>query len=229
MRQWEKVVPSLDREIFQKAGFNKPESFRGKPAILLVDIVESFTGTRLQPVIEAIDEHPVSCGESAWIALPKIKELISVGRKANVPIIYTKGDAYQTQFCGGPTKLDREDKDLIRKVYSTPIVKMIEPEEGDLIIHKTKASAFFSTVLDLYLKKQEIDSILVGGTSTSGCVRATVVDGISHGYRMFVIEECCFDRSEFFHLVSLFDMNAKYATVISFSEASVYLTKNMTT
>jgi hypothetical protein len=100
MRQWEKVVPSLDREIFQKAGFNKPESFRGKPAILLVDIVESFTGTRLQPVIEAIDEHPVSCGESAWIALPKIKELISVGRKANVPIIYTKGDAYQTQFCG---------------------------------------------------------------------------------------------------------------------------------
>lgn len=223
MRSWEAVVPTADREIFEKAGFRNPEPFGTKPALLLVDLVESFTGKRAEPVLQAIDEYPTSCGQSAWKALPLIRELIAAGRTAGAPIVYTRGDPYQCRFCGGATKMDRSDVDLIEKVYDTPIAGMIAPEDQDFVVLKTRASAFFATALDLFLKRMEIDSILVCGTSTSGCVRATVVDGISHGYRVFVVEDCCFDRSEFFHLVSLYDMNAKYATVIPYSEAEMYL------
>jgi nicotinamidase-related amidase len=68
-----------------------------------------------------------------------------------------------------------------------------------------------------------VDCILITGTTTSGCVRATTVDAFSYGYSVFLVEECIFDRSEFSHLVTLFEMNAKYANVITLEEAMKYL------
>ncbi len=93
------------------------------------------------------------------------------------------------------------------------------------MIVKAKPSAFFGTPLPIYLRTLGVDTLLVCGTSTSGCVRATVVDGFSHGYHVFVVEDGCFDRSEFSHRVNLFEMNAKYADVITLDEALGYLSR----
>ena len=83
---------------------------------------------------------------------------------------------------------------------------------------KTKASAFFQTSLTAYLIKEGVDTLVFCGVSTSGCVRASVVDGFSHGFQTFVVDECCFDRSEYAHAANLFDMQAKYAVVQSLAQ-----------
>jgi maleamate amidohydrolase len=105
------------------------------------------------------------------------------------------------------------------------IPEPIAPQPQDLVISKPKASAFFSTPLELCLHNMGIDSLIVAGTTTSGCVRASVVDGHSLGFTCFVVEECCFDRFEISHLASLFDLNAKYATVVPLVEATDYLSE----
>ena len=96
---------------------------------------------------------------------------------------------------------------------------MIKPLPSELVIKKTKASAFFGTPLREVLHDLNIDSLLICGTTTSGCVRASIVDAFSHGLRCFLVEECAFDRFELSHLVNLWDINAKYADVITLDEA----------
>ncbi|MEK7281157.1 MAG: isochorismatase family protein, partial [Chloroflexota bacterium] len=96
--------------------------------------------------------------------------------------------------------------------------------EGDIVIYKPKASAFFGTPLASLLNALRVDTVLCCGTSTSGCVRASVIDANSYNFHVAVIEECTFDRSQVSHKVNLFDMNAKYADVISLQEAREYIT-----
>jgi nicotinamidase-related amidase len=99
----------------------------------------------------------------------------------------------------------------------------IEPQTGDIFIGKSKPSAFFGTMLVPYLVDLNADSLLVCGSTTSGCVRATVVDGFSYNYRMAVVKECTFDRFESSHAVNLFDMHMKYADVVAFDETLEYV------
>ncbi len=95
--------------------------------------------------------------------------------------------------------------------------------EGEFIVRKARASAFFGTHLITYLVQKNVDCLLVTGTTTCGCVRGTVLDGYSYGFPVFVVEECVFDRSRTSHLVNLFEMNSKYASVISLAEAVGYV------
>ena len=125
------------------------------------------------------------------------------------------------RMCGSVTKakfsdvVDSEEEDIPAPITPLP---------SEVVIQKTKASAFFDTPLARCLRERKIDTLLVTGTTTSGCVRASVVDAFSLGFRCFVVEECTFDRFELSHLVNLFDMNAKYADVISLDEALKYVT-----
>jgi nicotinamidase-related amidase len=95
---------------------------------------------------------------------------------------------------------------------------MVKPRAGEWTLGKTRASAFFQTPLLSYLVQQNVDTLVFCGVSTSGCVRASVVDGFSNGFSTFVVDECCFDRSAFAHAANLFDMEAKYASVVSLDE-----------
>jgi nicotinamidase-related amidase len=86
------------------------------------------------------------------------------------------------------------------------------------VLAKTKTSGFFQTPLAAHLVREHVDTAVVCGVSTSGCVRATAVDAFSHGFATFVIDDCCFDRSWFAHCANLFDLQAKYASVVSLQE-----------
>lgn len=217
MRPWQTVAPESDRQIYENGGFGGTQPMGKRPALMIIDVVESFTGSKPADVMDAQSEYRTSCGASAWEALPQIERLLEASRNAGLPVIYTKGDPEYKEWCGGSTK--GWFKGDGKKLHDTPIPAIVAPQEGEFVLRKTKASAFFLTPLVIHLNQLGVDSLLVCGTSTSGCVRASVVDAFSHGYRVFVVEQGCFDRSEFSHLVNLYEMNNKYADVIQIEDA----------
>ena len=221
MREWEQFIPEEERKIYEKAGYKNKDTFGRNPALLIIDVITGFTGTKAMDIMDAIDEFPTSCGKVAWDALPKIQALLQACRDADVPVIYSTSDPNFKAAFGNATKRGVDATDFEK--LATEFPDMIKPKEGEFIVRKARASAFFSTHLITYLVRKNIDCLLVTGTSTCGCVRGTVLDGYSFGYPVFLVEECVFDRSRTSHLVNLFEMNAKYATVIQLNEALNYV------
>jgi nicotinamidase-related amidase len=104
-------------------------------------------------------------------------------------------------------------------------VDMLKPRDDEWICTKARASAFYGTPLDAYFRIQGVQSLIVCGGSTSGCVRASSVDAFSAGYKVIVAEEACFDRARTPHLANLFDMHAKYGTVMTTAEITKALAR----
>ena len=217
MKKWEKIFTEADRELLKKFGRAERQTFGNRPALIIVDVVKSFLGSKPQTALESADEYRTSCGEAGWEALAHIRRLLEAFREKHLPVVYTTVDPVAVHYSWGPDKWSgpQEKRDL----ESWEIVDEIKPLTSEPIIRQTKASAFLFTPLAPILHNMRADCLVVVGTSTSGCVRATVVDGLSYKYNVFVVEECTFDRFELSHLVSLWDMNAKYADVISIDEA----------
>jgi maleamate amidohydrolase len=214
MRRWEAVFSEQDRAVIKKAGFGVRHEFGKRPALLIVDVNRAFVGSQPRPVLESLEESNTSCGASAWEAIEHIERLLAACRAKSIPVFFTTLDIVTVQTCGGPTKAtDKFDVEL------QEIADAIKPLPSELVIKKTKASSFFGTPLLSCLRNLRVDCLLIAGVTTSGCVRATVIDAFSHNFSVFVVEECTFDRFELSHLVNLWDMDAKYASVISIGEA----------
>lgn len=214
MRPWQEFVPEEERAIYQKAGYWGREPRLGDhPALLIIDVTQAFTGG---PSPQQAEDYATACGGS-WEAVGEIARLLKVCREKKIPVVYTTGDRAGEGYFGAATKRPRgpADQNPLRDV----IPDLIAPAEGELVLRKAKASAFFDTPLATYLHRLKVDSLFVAGTSTSGCVRASVVDAFSHGFSPLVVEEGTFDRSRTLHLANLFDMSAKYAEVITIETA----------
>jgi maleamate amidohydrolase len=211
-KEWMKILPESERKVYKQSGHGGSLVFGSNPALIIIDITFAFTGTKPQPIEEAIREFPSACGDAAWETLPRIKRLLDIFREQKRPIVFTRSDITGQQFGGKATK-------SIRPIQPDPkfsqFPELITPLESEWILEKTKASVFFATPLNSYLHREKVDTLVVCGVSTSGCVRASVVDAFSYGYTTFVVDDCCFDRSYFAHCANLFDMDAKYATVLS--------------
>jgi maleamate amidohydrolase len=221
MKEWQAIFSEEERKVYEKAGYKGKQPFGRNPALLVIDMQLAFTGTRPMEIMEAIEEFPTSCGKVAWEAIPKIRELLDACRDAGVPVAYSTGDPDFKAALGNATKRTVGGKDYLKLAGEFP--EPIKPVEGEFIVRKARASAFFGTHLITYLLSKGVDSLLVAGTTTCGCVRGTVLDGYSYGFPVFVVEECVFDRSRTSHLVNLFEMNAKYANVIPLAEALSYV------
>lgn len=222
MKKWEEVFPEADRALLQKTAMAGKQTFGNNPALIIVDVNNAFVGSRPQPIMESVEEYKTSCGDAGWAALADIRRLLCACRDRKVPVIYTTNDPITIQFSWGPTKNSgNQEIDL----EGNEIAAMIEPLPTEWVLRKTKASAFFGTALASALNNLKVDCLLIAGATTSGCVRATVVDAFSYRYPCFIVEECVFDRFQLSHLVNLFDMNAKYADVITLQEALGLLDK----
>ena len=215
MKKWMELIPEAERRILSKAGFQGDMSLGAHAALVVVDVTMGFCGSKGLSLDDAILEFSTACGPMSWETMPRIARLIELFRAQNLPIVYTQGDLNGQPFTGGATK--SKGKGGRRPGYND-FPAEITPREGDWVLPKTKASGFFQTPLTSYLARQHIDTVVVCGVSTSGCVRATSVDSHSNGYTTFVVDDCCFDRSYFAHCANLFDLNAKYATVVSVDE-----------
>ncbi|MEI9476469.1 MAG: isochorismatase family protein [Deltaproteobacteria bacterium] len=226
MRAWEEIFPEGDRKILEKAGFAAKQPFGRNPALLIIDVNRSFLGFRkgeeAGSTLQAAEGYKVSCGEAGWKALTNIQRLLEHCRKKGILIVFTTGDAVMKKWCGSVTK--RSDPTGPIDLDAEEIPPPITPLSSEVVVYKPKASAFFDTPLARLLRERKVDCLLITGVSTSGCVRASVVDAFSTGFPCFVVEECTFDRFHLSHLVNLFDMNAKYADVITLDEAMHYVT-----
>ncbi len=218
MRKWEAVFPEEDRALVQKTAMAERQTFGKKPAFVIVDVNRAFVGSKPKPIMESIEEYRTSCGEAGWTALGHIGQLLAACRTKSVPVIFTTNDPVTIQFSWGPTKNSGHTGEF--DLAGNEIAEAIAPLPAEWVLRKTKASAFFGTPLAAALVNLKIDCLLIAGATTSGCVRATVVDAFSHRFPCFIVEECVFDRFQLSHLVNLFDMNAKYADVITLREAT---------
>ena len=170
---------------------------------------------------ELVNKNPSSCGINAWNAIGPTKELFTLARSTGIPIIYTTRET-RKEFC--PAEVNSTNRRKAMKGGDDYLIREeFKPQPGDLIINKQRASAFFGTPLIAHLRLLDVDSLVVCGESTSGCVRASVVDAYSYGYHIVLVEECCFDRSVLSHKVNLFDMHHKYADVMNLEEVKGHL------
>ncbi len=224
MKPWDDVIPPSEQRIYAAAGYGSSQPLGRRPAVLVVDTNYAFAGRTSQPIEEAVREQRTSCGEAAWMAIAAIQQLLAAARKAAVAVLYTTGRRHVSLSTLGQwaAKNARAGEDLARG-DDTEIVAEIAPVPGDIVVEKSRPSAFFGTDLAAHLVLLRVDTLLVTGGTTSGCVRATVMDAFSLGYRVAVVHECTFDRATVPHKVNLFDMNAKYANVISLEEGLAYL------
>jgi len=220
---WKDIVSPEILEIYREY---RRDTYIGRtPALLAIDLYNVVFEGGARPVPEVVKEFPSSCGIHAWDAIKPIQELLALARSKKMPVIYTTSETRKEAKPATVHATNRQARELKKNAYE--IHEPFKPEAGDLIIYKERASGFFGTPLVAHLTRMGIDSLIVCGESTSGCVRASVVDGYSYGFHMVVVEECCFDRSLLSHKVSLFDLHHKYADVMHLDEVKRHLQRGL--
>lgn len=206
------------RREFHDKGFGGRVGFGQRPAVLVVDLIAGFTDLR-SPLAAELEPQ-----------LQATAELLASARTAEAPVIFST-IAYHA---------DLRDAGLwIRKIPSNSwlvegsewvqVDRRLDPRPTELTLVKKQASCFFGTDLADWLHARHVDTLLVSGCTTSGCVRATVVDSCSHGFHTVVVEDAVGDRAELPHVASLFDIESKYGDVVSLSQSLGYLANPTTT
>lgn len=199
-----------------KGVFDGRIGFGKRPALLIVDFINAYVteGAPLfaPDVVTAVDE-----------TIP----LLRLAREKQIPALYTKV-LYNKNFRDGGIFIQKVPvlKTMVEGEPLAEIVPQLTPVESDIIIVKQYASAFFGTSLAATLTSLGVDTILLTGCSTSGCIRASAVDGMQYGFRVIVPRECVADRHPGPHEANLFDINSKYGDVVSKAEVMEYL-KNL--
>lgn len=229
-RVWDDYITERDRQVYALGGFAKRGSLGTRLAVLVIDTVYHSVGDMPEPILESAAKFPASCGEAGWAAIAKIKTLLGSARANHVPIIYVipQDPGQEAAYGRYLDKMPAVSKQMrIGGHGSKEIVEDIAPQPEDRVIRKPKSSGFFETGLEDVLRALGIDSVLIAGCTTSGCIRLTAADAFQHDLRAAVVEECVYDRGEASHAVNLFDIDAKYADVISLDQALSYVAREV--
>ena len=207
---WSERLPPEDAAAL--AGYSSSDQITphaDAPVLLVIDLVESFVGPDA-PISEAQKVSRKACGQKAWAAIPAIVELIDSFRQHDLPIIFTRADPLQSHI-GVATRRPDTARD---QSLSNEFLDIATPAMDDVVLPKVRASAFFGTPLNSYLSTHGHRTVVLTGCTTSGCIRATAVDGTSSGFNVLVAEDAVFDRSGISHDVALIDIDAKYGAVM---------------
>ena len=225
---WNQFLTERDKAVFGNSGYGARQGFAKRPALLVIDVNYAFCDERPMPILESIKRWRNSCGAEAWEGVKAIKRLLAAARARGLPVIYSTGTRRDDDWDRGSWNWKNSRAAERPRTQSSgqdgnTIVPDIAPQPEDVVIEKLKPSVFFGTPLLSFLVLLGADSLIIAGTTTSGCVRATVVDAFSNNYRVAIVEEGCFDRSQASHALSLCDMNAKYADVVRLEETLAYI------
>jgi maleamate amidohydrolase len=225
-RVWDDYLTERDRQVYESAGYGKRMGFGTRPALFVIDVQYNFCGDEPQPILEAVKKYRTACGEEAWQAIPHIEQLMKICREKSLPIFYTVSERRPDMLDSGVQvgKSHRgTEKTSEEGTHATQTVAPLAPRPEDFLIGKRKPSAFFGTPFMSHLNFLDIDTLIVTGCTTSGCVRATSVDAFSYNFKVVIPEETTFDRFQSSHAMNLFDLNCKYADVIPTDEVARYL------
>ena len=206
-----------DRRVLEGYGFGNCAGAGARPALLVVDANYTFVGEEREPVYDAMKKRRNACGTRAWAAIDALQSVLKAARAKGLPVIYTTGDKRPDLQKMGAAAMKKKAVVMTQPGRNlrdgNDIVDEIAPAADDIVLRKTKPSAFFGTPLLSQLVALRVDSLFVTGGATSGCVRASAVDAFSNNYPCTLIADCCFDRFEASHVMSLFDLGAKYAEI----------------
>jgi len=204
-----------DLEIYKRQGYGGKSGFGNRPAVIVVDFVNGFA-----------DPNQLG-GGNIGEAIENTAKLLSAARNSNLPIAYTRvvyaDDGVDASvFCLKSPNLAK----LTEDAPGSQIVNALSPEPGDYVVRKIQPSAFFGTNLAAWLIGNEVDTVIVTGCTTSGCVRASVVDSMSFNFKTIVVTDCVGDRAMAPHRANLFDMEQKYADLMTHEEIIALLSKS---
>lgn len=211
MNIWDDVISADEQKAYAAAGFGRPSGLGTTPALLIIDVQYRTVGTERKPFYEAIKEFPTSCGEVAWDAVQAMVPLIALFRERGWPVMYPHVAPKKATEGGRLAEKVPAIMGVSSKGYEFP--PEVAPQPGDVMLPKMHPSAFFGTALCSHLIDKRIDTVVVVGCSTSGCVRGTAVDAFSLNFKVAIPQECVYDRSITSHKVNLFDLGQKYADV----------------
>lgn len=221
-RIWEDSLTEVDRIVIEKGGYGKKRGLGKKPVLVIIDIQHNYVGEDC-PIEEQLDRWPSGGGDKAWAAIRKIQKLKQLADELKIPTIYTRNVQKKTaNFDSFAVKADRDNSKYIDGRPEAEIVDELKPNETDLVVDKSYASAFYGTPLISYLIKMGVDSLILVGGSTSGCVRATAVDAVTRNFNVAIVEDCVYDRIELSHKAALLDLWMKYCDVVPSDEIIEY-------
>ena len=220
---WADSISADDEQRYAAAGFGHPIGMGSRPALLIIDLQYRSTGSRPMPFFEALEEYRTSCGDVGWAAVTQVHRLLTRFRAAGWPVLYPFVAPKQEFDAGALGAKVPAIMDISAAGYR--FVDEIAPQQQDVLLPKRHPSAFFGTPLVSYLVARGIDSLVVTGATTSGCVRSTVVDGFAYNFKITVPSDAVYDRTPTVHQVNLFDMAQKYADVMSTDEVLAALAR----
>jgi maleamate amidohydrolase len=197
---------------YRSKGLGSRVGFGRRPAVVVIDFLRGFT-------------DPASpLGSDLDAEVESTRRLLAAARERAAPVFFTV-TAYSPDFTDGGLFLAKVPslEVLTRGSALTEIDARLGRREGETVIEKQYASAFFGTPLASTLTAKGIDTVLLAGCTTSGCVRATAVDALQHGFRAIVPRECVGDRAPEPHAANLVDIDGKYGDVVTLDEALAYL------
>jgi maleamate amidohydrolase len=200
------------REVYARSGLGQNVTLGSRPGVLVVDFSCGFTDPECTLGADMTDE------------VESTRRLLDAAREKGLPVIYTT-IGFEASLKDGGLWLQKVPTlgDLQLGGRWVEIDPRLDPQEGETIVVKKGASAFFGTNLVAILNGSGIDTVILCGATTSGCVRATAVDLLQNGWPALVPRECVGDRAQAPHEANLFDINAKYADVVSLEDALVYV------
>jgi maleamate amidohydrolase len=200
------------REVYAKARLGESVTLGSQPAVLVVDFSCGFT------------DPECTLGSDMTEAVEATRRVLDAARAKGLPVVFTT-IGYEPSLKDGGLWLRKVPSlgDLQIGGRWVEIDPRLEPRDDETIVLKKGASAFFGTNLPSILISQGVDSVVLCGATTSGCVRATAIDLLQYGYPTIVPRECVADRAQAPHEANLFDINAKYADVVSVDDALEYL------
>lgn len=188
----------------QRIGFGK------KPALLMIDFMQGY-----------ILEGAPLFAPGVVTAVAESVELLASARKHNIPVVHTNIRYHPGHFADGGMWVIKAPvmKDMVEGNPLAAFCEQVLPNADEVVISKQYASSFFGTSLASMLHAQGVDTVVLAGCSTSGCIRATAVDAVQHGFRTIVVRECVGDRHPAPHEANLFDIDSKYGDVVGKHEA----------
>ncbi len=216
LAKWEGYLEPDELAVYRKGGFGEAIGIGERPALLNIDTTWMF-----------VDPAYDMCGREMPELMDAITDLTAVFRELGLPIYYSRRDNRDHPTRRGIWNLKLKVADSFGYTRDTRADEWPEayaPQREDIIIEKNKPSCFFETPIESFLRYDKVDTLIVVGISTSGCVRAAVNDAFSHNFRVIVVEEAVGDRSPSAHRANLFDMDMKFADVEPLADVKAQLT-----
>jgi len=225
-RIWDRFLTPRDRQVLAQSGYGKRGGFGTRPALFIIDVQYNFCGDRPEDILDGLKQYRTHCGREAWEAVRHIEPLLVMARDKNLPVFYTesarRADLQDSGVQVGKSHRGTE-RTVLEGTHATQTVAPLAPRDEDIRIGKRKPSCFFGTIFMSHLNYFDVDTLILTGCTTSGCLRATAVDAYSYNFKVVIPEECAFDRFEASHAINLFDLDCKYADVIPAAEVAAYL------